>query len=176
MEPLVDYEHSGLNIKRAMLDHIRKFPEKSQRPAHIIWGGREIKVVDWIEVPTNGTVRFEFISGQDGIEQGFDAKLEGWFELEQKEKIPVLRTWKDDRYEDVVEYPFFSRDNRMGIWNVYKEHLPNGQIREDKWSGNAGCWIEKITEYERIYHCSPGMLDPPDFESLVFKVTITATT
>ncbi len=172
MDLRIDYSKSGLDVKQAMLDHCRRFPDKARRPDHIVWDGHEVRTVDWFAVPGQGTVRFEFISALESIEQGIDAKLDGWFELAQKERIPVLRTWKDDRYENVVEYEYLSRDRRMGIWNVYREGLPNGQMREDHWSGNAGCWVEKVRENERIYHCSPGMLNPPDFEALIFRVTI----
>ena len=48
----------------------------------------------------------------------------------------------------------------------------SGQQVEEKWTENAGMWIEEISPTERIYHCSHGMAHPPDFESLVFKITI----
>jgi hypothetical protein len=36
---------------------------------------------------------------------------------------------------------------------------------------NAGFWIEIVSPNERIYHSSHGLCDPPDFESLVFRVS-----
>lgn len=176
MNSIIDYEDSGLSINRAVLDKRRRFPDKDQRPDHILWGGRKIKTYDWIEVPNSGTVTFEFLSAREEIEQGFDAKLNGWFELEKKEQVSLLRTWKDDRFEDILTYPFHSHDKRMGIWNVYKEHLPNGQVIEDKFGGNAGFWVDVVSGCEWIYHCSPSMLSPPDFEALIFRVKINALT
>lgn len=79
----------------------------------------------------------------------------------------------DDRYEDIVEYPFASDTGRLCVWNVYTHQLPNGDWREGKWSGNAGLWVEYLSPQERIYHCSHGALERPDFDSLVFKVTVT---
>src|SRR6266436_4813621 len=55
---------------------------------------------------------------------------------------------------------------------VYKVHFPNGRTRDEKWTGNAGFWTESIDNYQRIYHCSSGCDDPPNFESLVFRLTI----
>jgi len=172
MNEQIDYADSGLKINCAVQHQMLRFPDKSLRPDHILWNGRAVKIYDWVDVPRTGIVRFEFISAKEGIAQGFDAKLDGWFELEKMERVPLLRTWKDDRYEDAVEYPFVSRDGKMGIWNIYKETLPNGEVIEDKLGGNSGFWVELISKYERIYHCSPAMLDPPDFEALVFKLSI----
>ena len=55
---------------------------------------------------------------------------------------------------------------------VYKMKYSGGQVVEEKWTENAGMWVEQISPNERIYHCSDGMAHPPDFESLVFKITI----
>jgi len=107
------------------------------------------------------------------IEQGFDIEIDnGWLRLMNGEQISHLRTWKDECYEDTVEYPFFSADRRLWVWNVYKMIYPGGQVIEEKWTENAGFWVEELAEFERIYHCSHGMAYPPDFESLVFKIAI----
>jgi hypothetical protein len=47
-----------------------------------------------------------------------------------------------------------------------------GQVVDEKWTGNSGMWVEEVSSNERIYHCSHGMAPKPDFDSLVFKVTI----
>ena len=49
---------------------------------------------------------------------------------------------------------------------------PGGQKVEEKWTENAGFWVEATGENERVYHCSHGMASPPDFDSLVYKVSI----
>ncbi|HUV63274.1 MAG TPA: hypothetical protein VMW24_05205 [Sedimentisphaerales bacterium] len=168
-----DYAESGLTIREAMLDHAKRFPNKAKRPDHILWAGHRIKTADVFHVPQRGIVRAEFLSAMEGVEQGFDIQLDGgWVELEQGEHVPHLRTWKDKDFDDVVEYPFFSPDERLWVWNVYKMKYPGGQIVEEKWTENAGFWIEHISENERIYHCSHGMATPPDFDSLVFKVRV----
>ncbi len=61
----------------------------------------------------------------------------------------------------------------MIVWNVYRMIYAGGLVVEEKWTENAGMWIEQDAPHERIYHCSHGMADPPDFESLVFKIGIT---
>ena len=97
---------------------------------------------------------------------------EGALYLRDGEEVSLLRTWADDRYEDTVEYPYHSASGRLWVWNVYKVHLPNGKTRDEKWTGNAGFWIETIDDYQRIYHCSNGSDDPPNFESLEFRLTV----
>jgi hypothetical protein len=125
-----------------------------------------------LRVPNKGVVEAAFLQAKEGVEQGFDLKVNGWFCLKGGEQIPVLRTWKEDRYEDAVVYPFVSQDGQMWVWNVFKMEYPGGQVVEEKWTENAGFWVEMRSEVERIYHCSHGMATPPDFESLVFKIRI----
>lgn len=167
-----DYAESNLTIREAMLDHVKRCPDKDERPDYVLWAGRRIKTSDVLHVPRNGIVRAEFLSAKDDVEQGFDLKVDGWFQLSNGERVSVVRTWKDERLPDVVEYPFFSRDGLMRAWNVYKMKYSGGQVVEEKWTENAGFWLEQMSEYERLYHCSHGMAKPPDFESLVFKVQI----
>jgi hypothetical protein len=170
----IDYATTNLNISQAAIEQVRKFPNKALRPDHINWNGIRVQTYDWWGVPKSGTLRLEFIGSVGDVEQGVDIKLEGGgVIIASGEKIPVLRTWKDDRYEDVVEYSYTTETGRICIWNVYKTKLPNGEIREDKWSGNSGFWVELVGEHQRIYHCSHGDNAKPDFESLVFRVTLT---
>jgi hypothetical protein len=167
-----DYAESGLTIREAMLDHVKKYQDKSKRPEYILWHGHHVKTSDVFTVSQMGTVRAEFLSAKGDIEQGFDIKVNGWLELAAGERVSILRTWKDKRYADVVEYPFFSHDGRLWVWNVYKMKYPGGQIIEEKWTENAGFWIEYVSENERKYHCSHGMAASPDFDSLIFKVQV----
>ena len=107
------------------------------------------------------------------MEQGYDLKLDdGWLRLVNGEEVRLLRTWRDRRFEDTVKYSFFSRDNTLWFWNVYKRQWPKGSITEEKWTGNAGFWIEEAVGGKRIYHCSHGMSPTPNFESLVVEIRI----
>uniref|UniRef100_UPI00301D582E hypothetical protein n=1 Tax=Paludisphaera sp. TaxID=2017432 RepID=UPI00301D582E len=155
-----------------MVDQAKRHTKRQSRKLSILWGGRHIQTSDLFEVPSEGIVRAEFLAATPDVPQGFDMKLDGWFQLAKGEQVPVLRTWKDDRYEDRVEYPFHSRDCRIFVWNVYEMIYPSGKRIEEKWTGNAGFWVETHGESERIYHCSHGMNNPPDFDSLVFKVSV----
>ena len=167
-----DYANSSLTIREALLDRAKRFPGKAERPEHILWKGLTVTTGDAFRVPREGVVQGEILFSKGELEQGFDLKLDGWLRLENGDKVSSLRTWNDPRYEAVVEYPFQSKDGRLWVWNVYKRHLPDGRAIEEKWTENAGLWVESISEKERIYHCSHGFLYPPDFESLVFKITI----
>lgn len=155
-----------------MIDHATRFPDRESRPKYLLWNGQRIWTSDVWTTTEKGVVRAEFLSCKTDVEQGFDIKVDGWLELAQGMRVPVLRTWKDERLEDAVEYPFFARDKRLRVWNVYKMTYPGGQIVEEKWTENAGFWVEQIGENERIYHCNHGMASPPDFESLVFKASV----
>lgn len=170
---VIDYASSGATIQFALVDQAKRFPDKKVRPKHILWDGIQVKNSDSIPVPNEGVVRAEFLHANAAVRQGFDLELDkGWLELADQSHVPLLRTWRDDRYEDVVEYPFFSRDGLFWTWNVYEMTYPSGEKREEKWTGNAGFWVEIVNDHERIYHCSHGMASPPDFDSLVYKLTV----
>lgn len=81
-----DYADSGLTIQYAMLDHFKRFPDKTHRPNCILWDGLHVKTADALAVPPEATVRGEFISSKGDVEQGFDLKLDGWLRLEKGEK------------------------------------------------------------------------------------------
>ena len=169
----VDYATTGFTIGAAMLDHAARYPDKTARPTHILWNGLAVTTADCFSVPIKGVVKIEILSKNSNIAQGIDLKIEeGAVCLEGGEQVRLLRTWADDRYEDTVEYPYHSASGRLCVWNVYKVHLPNGETRDEKWTGNAGFWIESIDNYQRIYHCSSGCDDPPNFESLRFRLTV----
>jgi hypothetical protein len=167
-----DYAGTGLTIQYAMLDQAKRFPDKNTRPKFLLWGGLRINTAGSISVPREGVVRGEFLSRKTDVEQGFDIKVEGWIQLAGGERVSLLRTWNDPRYVPTVAYPFYAKDGLLWVWNVYKMKYGGGQIVEEKWTGNAGFWVEKINEMERIYHCSPGMADPPNFDSLIFKIIV----
>lgn len=169
---VLDYCDSGLTIREAMLDHGKRFPDRHNRPKYLLWNGLRIWTSDRITVPKEGIVRLEFLTSSPTIRQGADLEVDGWIKLAGGEHVALLRTWQDDRYEDVVEYPFFTEDGFLWTWNVYEMSYPGGQKIEEKWTENAGFWVETISENERIYHCSHGMASPADFNSFVYKLTI----
>lgn len=168
----IDYSVSGLTIQQAMVAHVKRYPDKKSRPETILWGTRRVRTSDFIHVPSEGVVRLEFFPSSQAIRQGVDLKVDGWIELAAGKHVPLLRTWQDERFEDVVEYPFFARDGLLWTWNVYESTYPGGQKVEEKWTENSGFWVELNGENERVYHCSHGGVSPPDFDSFVYKLTI----
>ncbi|MFN0056377.1 MAG: hypothetical protein ACKV0T_29885 [Planctomycetales bacterium] len=162
-----------MSIQYAMMDHAKQFPNPKARPKFIIWGGRKITTAVQIPVAADGIVRGEFLKSDATVRQGFDLKVdEGWIEFSGSEHVCLLRTWRDDSLPDTIEYPYHSRGASIWVWNVYERPYPNGGIVEEKWTNNAGFWVETLNASERIYHCSHGMSAMPDFESLVFKVSV----
>lgn len=167
-----DYASSGLTIRSALVDHFKRFPDRKRRPRHIIWDGKRIITSDLFAVPKKGIIQCEILSAKGNIEQGFDLKVDGGIRLPSGQEVTRLRTWDDLALESFVEYPFESNNGELWVNNVYKMKYPGGQIVEEKWTENAGMWVEKVSQNQRIYHCSHGMATPPDFESLVFRIAI----
>ena len=166
-----DYSETGLTIQQAMVDHVKRHPDKGMRPGYILWNGSRVQTSDVLEVPSKGIVRAEFVYVTPGTRQGFEMKVDGGFRLAEGELVPILRTWKEDRFEDFVEYPYSSRNGQMFVWNIYEMIYPSGEKVVEKWTENAGVCVEFTSDCERIYHCSHGMANPPNFESLVFKLS-----
>jgi hypothetical protein len=168
-----EFGQCGLTIQQAMVEQATHFPPEKGIPLSILWDGLRIQTSDVWDVPSVGVLRAAFLHVKSDVEQGFDLRLPaGWLLLQSGDRVSHLRTWKNERFEDAVEYAFHSRDRLLWVWNVYKMRFPGGQVREEQWTDNAGFWIEAVSEQERIYHCSHGQAYPPDFDSLVFKVVV----
>lgn len=82
-----------------------------------------------------------------------------------------FRTWCDARYENVIEYDYVARNGVVRTWNVY-EVKRGSDIVVEQWTQNAGSWVEECASLDRIYHCSEGSVPTPDFESLVYRLTV----
>lgn len=168
-----DYSESGLTIQLAMLDHVKQFPDKANRPESIRWGNLFVKTSDSMSVPNSGIVRIEFLKSSLAVRQGVDLKIDnGWISISENDRVSLLRTWHDEEFENVVEYPYFSVNGTIKTWNVYERIYSNSRIEAEKWTENAGFWVEQNENNVRIYHCSRGIVYPPDFESLLYKLTI----
>jgi hypothetical protein len=152
-----DYAPSGLSIWQAMLDQARKRPKGVRGPVTIRWGEKIIRTADVFQVPTHARIRLECMRSEAGLRQGFDVKMQGGCVLANGELVPLLRTWCDDAYETVVEYDYRADDSVLATWNVY-EMVRGSELVPEKWTGNAGFWIEEINKFDRIYHCSAGPL------------------
>lgn len=168
-----DYAESGLSIRAAFLDDAKLFP-RQRRPENnfILWGGAIVRTsLQWTVPKAFGLIRIQFKKRSLGPRQGFDVKIDGGALISSTgERFPHLRTWADEKYEDVLEYAFDAPDKSVWLWNCYELHLPNGIMREEKWTENAGFWVEKLGEQCVVLHCSHGGAVPPDFESLVVQV------
>jgi hypothetical protein len=166
-----DYAESGLDLQYAFLDMARRVP-RGDRPRHVRWSDRRVFTVDVMDVPPEGMVRGEFLSAKGDVMQGFDLQLNGWIQLADGSRVEHLRSWNDPALEPVVEYEYACSDGRLWVTNVFlRPDGQGGQVAE-KWTGNAGFYVEEIGPLERVYRCSHGLLPSPDFEALVFRVTV----
>lgn len=169
----IDYATTGMDIQSALVDRMSRYPDKNTRPDHILWGGLEVTTLQWLTVPKTGRITITLLDWKGDVEQAVDAKAEkGHLFLENGEKVELLRTWCDPRYEPVVSYPYTTKTGRLYVCNAFKRQWQNGRTVEDRWTGNAGFWVEKLSELDRIYHCSHGMTPRPDFTLLTFRATI----
>jgi hypothetical protein len=171
----IDYATSGLDIQYAMLDHFKRYQNKTLHSEYILWDGIKVKTGDWWVVPDRGRIKIELIEWQSGIEQAVDVKIEdGCLTLVDGTEVSLLRTWTDSRYDNIVEYPYFTRAGRLFVCNVFKRLWPSGRVTEENWTGNAGFWVDEISPLDRIYHCSHGAAPTPDFSLFIFRVTVFA--
>ena len=167
-----DYAGSGHNIQSAMQDWYKRSLGRADYPNYILWNGLKVKTGDWWSVPRSGRIRVEFVGWKNDVEQGVDVKIDkGSLAFADGTKIPLLRTWADPALNPVVEYPYNSRTGRLLVYNVFKREDPHGLV-DEKWTGNAGFWVEEVSEFDRIYHCSHGLAPEPDFDLLTFRVRV----
>lgn len=168
-----DFGADGIDIQTAMVRHAQASPDRATRPKHILWNGHAVWTSFDIPVPRNGWFRIELLSESREPAQGLDVKVEsGVITLPGGETIHTLRTWHDPRYEEVLEYPFESKAGLLKVWNVYRQHWPNGRVTEEKWTGNAGFLVVQETEGSWLFRCSGGLSESPDFDQLIFRFSI----
>ena len=167
----IDYATTGLNIQSARIDQYQR-RSGNPMPDFILWNGRRVKTGDWWSVPKQGRLRIHLLDAKGKVEQGVDVKCEkGYLTLVDGTKIPLLRTWADPALDPVVEYPYVTRTGRLLIYNVFKRDW-GGRVEEERWTGNAGFWVEEISQLDRVYHCSHGVVSKPDFDLFTFRVTV----
>lgn len=170
----VDFAASGLTIQSAMLAAERRGEIAKGPPRRILWAGRSVQTGDVLQVPRTGRLRLEILSASQAVRQGVDIKLKGGCVLADGSVVPHLQTWADERFNPVVEYDYSALDGKLATWNSYEVPIPGG-VRVEQWTENAGMWIEELGPLDRRYHCSHGCggsAVPPDFEALVYRLTI----
>jgi hypothetical protein len=169
-----DYSTTGLSIRRAFVKASEEYDGRlpTTEAAAIRWGQHDIVVGDITRVPERGRLRIELVSKAPTPRQGADVDVSpGGILLPSGKSLPSLRTWFDDEFEDVVEYGYETPRGVLRTHNVY-EMRRGAQVVEERWTGNAAMWVEELGARERVYHCSDGEADPPNFEALVYRVTV----
>ena len=170
-----DYGQTGVDIQTAMVLRAKANPDRVRRPKSILWNGQNVWTTYEIVVPREGRFTIEFLSEARQPPQGVDVKAEGGqIILAGGEAVQTLRTWHDERFESVVEYPYQSEAGLLKVWNVYLRSWPDGRVSEEKWTGNAGCLVDDKSDGGLVFRCSDGGAKVPDFAQLVFRLSITA--
>jgi len=167
-----DFGKDAPDIQTAMVQHVVAHPDRDTRTGYILWNGREVWTSHAVQVPKSGKFRIDFLSDARDPPQGVDVRAEGGKISLDGEVVETLRTWHDDRYEESVVYAFQSPSGLLLLWNVYTCKWPGGRNTEEKWTGNAGFSVEPQPDGAIVFRCSPGQIDEPDFEQLVFRFSI----
>ena len=141
-------------------------------PVSIRWGDHLVVTGDVMPVPAEGTARLQFIAGRDHLRQGTDLAVRGTLLLSDGSSTSLLRTWWEEELPSAVEYRYVSQDLRLFTCNVYQVERSE-TVNDWRWGDYAGMWIEVRSEYERVYHCSHSESSDPDFDDLVYSLTVT---
>lgn len=171
-----DYSESGLDLQYAFIAASEEGEHLARVPPTILWGGLTVQNSDHIDVPKKGRVTLRFLQNRTGdTRQGVDiCVVDGALELVNRDRVGLLRTWSDDQLEATVAYNYMSSAAKIIVYNVYRMTYGGGQTVEEKFTGNAGLIVEKLSALHRRYRASPGFATPPDFDALSFEIEVQA--
>ena len=172
MNDCPDYSTGGWLVQTAMLDRAKKCGKQAAKPLSIQWGPKEVQTSDRFAVPSRGVLRIEIVEACTEIPQGLDVRIPGGIHLPDGSVVELLRTWGDPNLESVLEYPFTAKTGELVTWNVYMMARGSLGFVPEKWTGNAGFWVERYSLTDRIYHCSHALCELPDFTKFVYRLTI----
>lgn len=168
-----DFGADGIDIQTAMIRHVQAQPDRATRSKHIEWNGKAVWTSFDVVVSEEGRFRLEFLSEPRDPSQGVDVKVEhGSIALPGGEAVRILRTWHEPGHEKTVEYPYKATARMLKVWNVYRRPWPDGRITEEKWTGNAGFLVQQEAAGCWVFRCSSGPAPSPDFDQLVFRLSI----
>ena len=175
----VDYEGTGLSIANAMLDagkRRRWLGRPGTIPPLLSWGARQITSGDvWRDVPVGGSIAVAVRAFVDGLDHGFAVSAQGGALshgglADGSESAEELVLWPTPT-EREFEVRYTSPRQILLLCNVYRVSGPTWS-KVDKWSENAGLWIEQGSERVRTYHCNHASTRPPTFADLVVTVSV----
>ena len=173
-----DFGGTGLSVRRAFVDaheaFARELPKPLTEPMSILWNGRDIITGDILEVPQTGRFRIDFVSCRPTALHGVDIEIPGGgIAILDGQISPTLRTWYGSWYEPElkwVEYPYHAPNGWLRLASVSERVRGNQKVAE-RWTGNAGMFVERLA-HQHVYHCSHADSSPPNFEDMVFALTL----
>jgi len=169
-----DYGAGGFTIQKAMIHARRTQRSQGTGPLSILWKGLHVQTADSLVVSKNGVVRVHFLKVSPLIRQGFDLKIpSGGCLLANGEIQEHLRTFYEPELDAMVQYNYVAPGGLLKTWNIY-EVRRGARLETEMWTGNAGFWIEQEGPLDRVYHCSHGSAQTPDFESIVYRLSVTS--
>lgn len=156
-------------IKNRRMDNIsfeKSFIASKGKP--IIFNGKEIFLIDRIQIEKKQQVKVEFIATNSEWRQGFVLKTKGVFRIEGFHDIPKpLVFWEDESLRaDESKITVISDSKELIVYNVWD--VGNGTMHY--WHNGAA--MEVVVEGNvRNYYCNDGYPDA-DFDDLVFRLEL----
>jgi len=174
-----DYSSTGLSLRRAFVEarnaYGREHPTPLTEPFSILWDGRDIIAGDILRVPRTGRFRIDFVSCRPTALHGIDIDIpRGSIVFKGGEISPTLRAWYGSWYEpelEWVEYPYHAPEGWLRLTNVCERARGDKKVVE-RWTGNAGMFVQRHEAHHHVYHCSHADSSPPNFEDMVFALTL----
>jgi hypothetical protein len=171
----VDYERTGLSVNVAMLDHTgrkRRAGETVETPPRLRWDGLVVATGDiWRDVPAGCLVEIEVDRQRPELRHGISiSSANAALSLDAREAQPEVIIWptaEDRRFEIRCGSPA----GGLRVTNVYEV---GGETwsRIERWTKNAGLWVDRVSADERIYHCNHSATSPATFDDLVFSMRL----
>ncbi|MEV4659074.1 hypothetical protein [Micromonospora sp. NPDC049301] len=170
----VDYASTGLTISTGLLD-VSKRNQRLRRPPvlplTLKWGLLAVTTGDaWGGLPIESTLSLTVLAQGAGVKQGIALMApRGQIRNGADVGSPELILWAGDGRTFTIGCQ--SPHGVLQVCNVYEEAGP-GWSRVERWTENAGLWVEWVSETERLYHCNHASTAPPTFDDLVFSVRV----
>jgi hypothetical protein len=174
----VDYAQTGLSINVSMLDHTRRgrrLGRAVETPPKLSWGGLTVVTGDiWENADANSVISVEISRWRADIRHGVSISSNervlrpgGQGDRSGQSEIILWPTEDEQRFEIRCD----SSASQIRVTNAYQVGGDNWS-RIERWTENAGLWVDSISERRRVYHCNYYSSAPPTFVDLVFTMSV----
>lgn len=173
----VNYAPTGLSISNAMGDMMgrkRRCGAPIDTPPRLRWGKLSVATGDvWGEVYGDVDIAVRVDGHRPELRHGISLSTPTptLFPLGETPRHEVL-LWPSSGERD-----FEVRGTSLtGVLRITTVYVVGGGDRStvERWTGNAGFWVERESSRQRVYHANHHSTSPPSFEDLTFSVRLGA--